>query len=412
MNKKTKLSITVISIMLILASMAYGAVVADSPRLQVSLISQEPDPAEPGEVIDLRFKVENDGGGVAEDILFEFVEEYPLSVYSGEAQQEIGSLYALQKGEEGIIVLYKIKVDEDAVEKTYYQDIKYNVNGQWRTVESFPIRVRTRDLVLSVESIETTPSEVAPGKESELSLTLRNNADSLIKDVKVNLDLSDDDTPFAPSTSISEKQIAQINSKTAKIMKFDIVALPDAEGGIYKVPIEITYTDETGTSYSKEDIISLKVSSTPDLLFTIDSSEINAKKKQGEVVVKITNRGLTNIKLLSASIEESEGFEIMSEPEVYVGNIDSDDYETVEYELKIKTYEKTIELPIEVNYRDSTNKQHKQSVNLELKTYSKGIVSTIISGIINVVIILAIIVGMVFAFKWFLKKRKKKKRQG
>ena len=121
-----------------------------------------------------------------------------------------------------------------------------------------------------------------------------------------------------------------VSSFLEKIMNFDLIALPDAEGGIYKIPIEITYTDEAGTSYTKDDYISLKLSSTPDLLIHVDSSEINADMKSGTVVLKIINRGLTNIKLLTAELDEGEGYEIMSQPEVYVGNIDSDDYETVD----------------------------------------------------------------------------------
>jgi len=79
-------------------------------------------------------------------------------------------------------------------------------------------------------------------------------------------------------------------------MTFDLVTLPEADGGIYKIPLTITYTDESGESYSKEDIIGLSVSSSPDLLITIDNSEIGKKTKTGNIVIKIVNRGLTNIK--------------------------------------------------------------------------------------------------------------------
>ena len=414
MNKKQKIIFGLVSLVLFIAAAAImqAKIIPDGARLDVTLISQEPDPAEPGEIMDLRFKVENIGGAAAEDIVFEFIEEYPFSVYASDTQKEIGSLQGRQKAEEGIIVLYKIKVDENAVERTYYIDVRYKYGryGEWMIVRDFPIRVRTRDLVLSVESIKSTPALISPGDDFELSLTLRNNADSLIRDVRVKLDLSEDDTPFAPSNSIAEKQIYQINSKTGKIMTFDLVALPDAEGGIYKIPITISYADETGQSYSKEDMISLKVSATSDLLVTIDSSEIKEKIKSGEVVIKIVNRGLTNIKLLSAKLLESKSIEILSEPEVYVGNIDSDDYETVEFKITAKSYEKSIELPLELNYKDSTNKQLKQKITLNLKTYSQGIVSSIISRIINGIIIIAVIVGVGLGIRWLYLRRKRKRK--
>lgn len=409
---KKKIYFGIIAAIFILAAiLAQAKIVPDGARLDVTLISQEPDPAEPGEIMDVRFKVENIGGSAAEDILFEFVEEYPFSVYSGKVQQEIGSLQGQQKAEEGIIVLYKIKVDEAAVEKTYYVDIRYQSADDrgWTTIKDFPLRLRTRDLVVSVESIESEPELVAPGNEFDLSVTVRNNADSIIRDVTAKLDLSDDSIPFAPSNSISEKQIYQINSKTGKILKFNLIALPDADGGVYKVPINISYTDGTGTSYSKNDIISLKISSTPDLLVTIDSSEITEKMKSGIVVFRIVNKGLTDIKLVTTELESGDYYTI-TEPSVYVGNIDSDDYETVDYEVIIKGYEKMVELPLKLEYRDATNKMHKQTVELELKTHSKGLVLTIISKIFSTLITLGIIGGIFLGIRWLWRKRKTKRK--
>jgi len=214
MKKNTILKIFSVLVLILAAAIVHAKIVPDGASLDVTMISQEPDPGDPGEVIDVRFKVENKGGLPAEDITFEFIEDYPFSVYSQKPQQSIGTLQGQQKAEEGIIVLYKIKVDEEAIEKTYYVDIRYKVGtGSWTTISDFPLRVRTRDLVLSIESIESKPALISPGKEFELSFELRNNADSLIRDVVIDLDLSEDDIPFAPSQSTAEKKIYQINSK-------------------------------------------------------------------------------------------------------------------------------------------------------------------------------------------------------
>ena len=58
-------------LILVIASIVSGARIGDSARVEVTLISQEPDPAEPGQVLDVRFKIENLGGGGTEDIVFE-----------------------------------------------------------------------------------------------------------------------------------------------------------------------------------------------------------------------------------------------------------------------------------------------------------------------------------------------------
>jgi hypothetical protein len=413
MKIKNSLAILASAIILLAGICIVQSAVPEFSSISVSLVSQEPDPGQPGEVIDVRFKIDNNGGSGTDDVYLEFVEEYPFTLYSGDKERNLGSLQSLQTGSEGVIELFKLKIDQAAVEETYYVDVRYKIgkSGVWTTIKDFPIRVRTRDIVLSVDSIETKPALISPGDNFELSMTLMNNADSLVKDVTVKLDVSSTTTPFAPSNSIAEKQLYQIESKIGKILKFDLVALPSADGGIYKIPVTISYTDQTGTSYSKEDYISLKVASAPDLLTTIDSSEINSKVRSGKVVIKIVNRGLTNIKLLTAKLGETKDFELISVPEVYVGNIDSDDYETVEYSLNLKSYEKSIALPLVLSYMDATNNKHTEKLTLDLKTYSKSILATILLGLLNVVIIIAVVAGIVFGIRW-LYKRRKHKRQG
>ena len=120
-NKKTTIAITVILI-LVIASLV-NAAIPDSAKLQITLINQELDPAEPGKVVDVRFKVENTGGGGTNEIIFEIMPEFPFSLYKGSAVTKIGSMQAYQRGEEGIIVHYTLKVDEDAVEGDNYLDI-------------------------------------------------------------------------------------------------------------------------------------------------------------------------------------------------------------------------------------------------------------------------------------------------
>ena len=71
----------------------------------VSLINQEPDPAEPGVYVDLRFKFDNNGSGTAENMQVELLPEYPFSLDPGaEAVKNIGTVQSMQRGDVGVIV--------------------------------------------------------------------------------------------------------------------------------------------------------------------------------------------------------------------------------------------------------------------------------------------------------------------
>ena len=416
MNKKIILSLIVS--LFVLAGLVFAAI-PDAAQIKVTLISQEPDPANPGDVIDLSFKIENTGSSPSGNLVFEVLPEYPFSLYKGSALQSVGSLQGRQTGDEGAIVLYKIKVDENAVEGEEKIDIRYRaeddaVEPNWITIEDFPVRIRTRDIVVSVEEITASPDPIPPGKEATVSLKIRNNADSLVRDLKIKLDMSGENVPFAPIRSTTERQIYQIDAKKEVGIGFSIIAEPDADGGVYKVPITIFYTDETGTSYSKNDILTLKIASETNILATIDSTDIYKNKKSGEVIIKIVNRGLTEIKLLTAKLASNDDFEVLSQQEVYLGNIDSDDYETVDFTLDIQSKEPVINLPVELVYMDSTNSEMRQTMNVNLRVFSEsdaqkaGIAQE--KGIGLTITFLIVIVGLGI-FWWRRRKKKKSKKQ-
>ena len=74
-------------------------------------------------------------------------------------------------------------------------------------------------------------------------------ADSLLKDIKVNLGvliktitsttLTISEIPFTPIGSTNEKTIKQIDSHEVKNVSFNLIADPDASSAVYKLPITI-----------------------------------------------------------------------------------------------------------------------------------------------------------------------------
>ncbi|MEE9525188.1 MAG: COG1361 S-layer family protein [Candidatus Woesearchaeota archaeon] len=414
--KTKKLAILALCLLITLgvASIAHGLIVADSARLQVTLISQEPDPASPGGILDLRFKIENKGGGGTEDIIFEVLPEYPFSMYTGSAEENIGSMQAYQQGDEGVIVHYELKVDENAVEGDNFIDIRYKfgeMSDRWTYVEDFVIRVRTDDIVLQIDEVESIPEMVPPGQKAKLKFKIRNLADSLVKDLKVKIDLSSEDIPFVPIRSTTEKKIYQLDSKEETVVVFDIMAMADADSQAYKIPLDVSYYDEAGTKYEKSDIISLIVGDKPDIYVGIESSEIYGVNKGGKVTMRFVNKGVTDIKFLNIKLKESKNYEIISPAEVYIGNIDSDDYETAEFNLYVKSRKDIVPLPLVIEYMDSNNNKYSLTENLELRQYSS--LEAKKYGLsrersIGGVIIFIIVIGGLGVYIWRQKKKGKK----
>ncbi|MDP6599809.1 MAG: hypothetical protein QF798_00030, partial [Candidatus Woesearchaeota archaeon] len=178
--------------------------------IAVNIINQEPDPAEPGRYVDVRFKFDNNGTKETKNIEVEILLNYPFSLDPGiDAVKNIGTLQSMQKGDVGAIVKYKLRVDKNAVEGENEIKIRYRVDkGVWITLKEFFVDVQTHDAILAIEDISVDKDPVEPGLNSIVKIKLSNKADSILKDVKVKIGLGS--VPFIPLGSTTEKSVYQI----------------------------------------------------------------------------------------------------------------------------------------------------------------------------------------------------------
>ncbi len=403
--------LTALLVSVVCLKLSSAAYIPESADLEVSLISQDPDPAEPGEYVEVRWKVINNGTKDAEDVVFELLLGYPFSLDPGEsAIKNVGNVWGLQRGEKGIILYYKIKVDEDAVEGENEIKLKAYMKGNFSRTFNFTIRVQTVDAALGIYSAVTDPGIIVPGEESKIEITLKNLADSVMKDITLKLDLSSDDLPFVPIGDSTEKRIKHLKPGEEEKVEFNVAALANADSQIYKIPISLTYYDELGEKYIKDDLIGVIVGATPDLLVQIDSSTIFKEKSTGEITVKIVNKGLIDVKFLTISIDSAEDYDVLSASEIYVGSVDSDDYETADFKLYVKdSVDKKVVIPITVKYMDANNNKYTEKHDLMLDLKSASMIAGKGDGSLGTIAIVLLIVGIAYYFYKHRRKRRNKK---
>lgn len=241
----------------------------------------------------------------------------------------------------------------------------------------------TLSSALIVDSVSMNPDEISPGKTSVIRMGLENNGDNDIEDVTISLDLTGIlntgmgspivyDMPFAPYNSASEFNIDEISDGKTKYAEFEIIALNNAKSGIYKVPVEITYKEgEDSVEKTKNSLISITVNSEPIIDINVGESLL-LKNQENELIIKITNKGLSDVKFLEIEIDDSVYFRKLSSENIYIGDVDSDDFDTAEFNIYFKenSVEK-INLPITIKYKDVLNKEYAENLNVELNVYSR-----------------------------------------
>src|SRR3989344_537659 len=367
--------LTIILIILSFSLVSAGSVSYSTPMITTTLLSQDPDPVEPGQVVKVKFKIENEGKETTEDAIVKLLPKFPFTVYDNQSEKNIGVLQARSTGADAVVVEFKLKVDENAVEEEAELELKiqFGEGGLSYTNDEFKIDIQTLDAVLDITSITSDPEQIAPGETAQVNILVKNLADSLLKDIKFKLNFADSSLPLAPYQSSSERRLSQLKSGYQNSLTFGIIAKPDAAPGLYKIPINITYNDEQGSSYSINDLLAVTIGETPNLKVYIKKSSVLQENKAGKVTIEIANAGSSDVKFLEMTLLPSEDYQLVSTTDYYYfGDVDSDDTESEEIDIFINKNVDALTLPVKLKYSDANNQPFQQQYDLSLKLYSSS----------------------------------------
>lgn len=380
----------------------------DAPVLKTSLLRYDPTPAEPGNYATVYIQIENTGGTETKNARIEFQDSYPFSI-DEERIKDIGILSSGQT----YVTNFRVRIDQNAIEGE--NEIKFVITDDYNlnvfTEKVFNINILTQDADVSFEKITLTPNELNPGQKGKITINLKNNADSFLKDISIQLILqslvgaSVVDLPFAIEDSVSEKTIDILQSSQTHIVEYDLIAYPGVESGIYKIPVVLKFYDSTGQDYTKNDFITVIVNPKIDVYMVLERSDLSKEAKSGEVVIRIVNKGFGKIKSANLIFEENDDISIVTPyNQIYIGNIDSDDYETAE--INIKANSDTINIPVKLDFKDALNKDHEIKENLTLKIYSQKELGQSSGNTFWYVLLFIVIIAAGF---WYFKRKKHKK---
>lgn len=267
---------------------------------------------------------------------------------------------------------------------------------------------------LRVALTDYDPSPAQPGKYVTLYLKAENSGGDVITNPKFKLELS---YPFSLQPGESEyKTTNSLGASEKVLLEYDLYVDNAALAGTYTLNLKLCTNNEC-TSYAKTPFdVTVRTGGAPRIEVGIEDSDIFSGGKKGTVTLHIINRGLLDTKFLIMELKETEQFQIISPPRIYIGELQSDDFETAEYDIYVKptvaALESTkIKLPVVIEYSDSNDKEYISNFDVNLDVYSRtdlvklGLVSNSFG---KYVIAIFVFFGLLVGYILFRRHKKKK----
>lgn len=205
----------------------------------------------------------------------------------------------------------------------------------------------------------------APGQEGTIRIEIENILDDDVEDLSVALTLTN--LPFIP-IGTSEQSLDELDEGDEEDFVFRIKASPTIIPGDYEIPYNIEYRIQGDKEIlKKEGTLGVKVKANPILDFTV-TADNPVEGKQGTVTLKIVNKGFFDARFVSVRIL-AEDFTVLSDKEVYIGEVESDDFETASFDVLFD--KKNPEFRAIIEYIDFDNQKVIEPISLPLTVYSE-----------------------------------------
>jgi len=251
--------------------------IATGTALKTIFMNQDPDPANPGEYVELVFKVENWGTKKAENVVFELLPEYPFSLDPGvNAIKELGTIDSLATDEKAYFVKYKVRVDEDAIDGESEIGIKltYGTTSKTYFTEKFDVTVEDSqtdfDVVVQDSTTSSTTLAIANiGANDAYSVIVRipDQENFRVTGASANIigNLDAGDYTLVSFQITSNTGITNISGTEGSMPPFrssnrTATNIPMVRGG--NLTVEISYTDTLGIRRTVQKEVKLDTSGT------------------------------------------------------------------------------------------------------------------------------------------------------
>ncbi|SFM80506.1 COG1361 S-layer family protein [Methanolobus profundi] len=351
---------------------------ADSAAtMTVDIIDYDPFPAQIGEYVDVRVKIENIGYGRADAVSLKMDPEYPFSL---DSQNNAVEFIGILSPDDAAVHEFRLYVDPNAKVGTGTVDIYYQVHedGSWYK-SSFDLNVGSSSFdskgTIELTEITCDPVVFMPGDTGTVSFTLTNTA----TESSVTLDDEVYDTNARVQSAVlngvdgvdvtSESYVGSgvIGPGDSISLSYNVEIADNAQDGTYYLDLSMV-----GNSYAYNNNWRIPVKVDSASIKVIPSKPMELINGEGTLEFDVANMHPNTLSSVSVKLS-ADGVDLSPE-EYFVGSMDSDELFTIEIDAKADIEAESVPVTITVDYRNGIN-DHSTEVgirDLELTSEDEG----------------------------------------
>lgn len=238
------------------------------------------------------------------------------------------------------------------------------------TVENVPVKGKGFVALLSYD-----PAPAQPGKYVTLFIKVENRGEDVIEDARYKLI---PEYPFMLKKGEDPiKYFGTIGAAQQVLLEYNLYVAKDAIEGTYPIKLRLCFDEACESGMDKELRITVRTGGEPKVEIGLEQTDIFHGGKRGEFTLFVVNRGDLDVTYLIVEVMPTEQFELISPGRVYIGEMESDDFETAEFEIYIPETVATkstqrVRVPVYVEYTDENGKEYSETQSLWIKIYSKS----------------------------------------
>ncbi len=358
--------------------------------LRINKMSQDPNPAAPNRLLNLRLKVENVGDDYIDDLNIEVLEDYPFEIYR-DSKIEVGSLPPFQEDDYAAVFNFKILIKDDVPPGEYDLRVRYYSDEDRPVTKNIPVEIENKEIIFDIPQLNLNPKEILPSERGSLNFYLKNDGTVKARDVETYFQLPEG---FSVIDSTNVRSFLNFDPNRQREISFDYLVHPSTPPGNHEGNILLTYKNEDRTeAFEKEYSFNFFVDVVNIVERHIRRAELT-KNEESDISVNIINKGTEDIKFTTVELAESPDYDIVSGT-VFLGEVETNDYETADF--TIIPHEEEVEIEYKVEWNDFFNDKHSETFTNSFNVDVPAVEDNGLSGMIfSLVVLLTMFIFWLF----------------